>query len=37
MIDPFGGHRIQKFYWGTKETLLPVYTSLEEAVNVQAS
>lgn len=32
MIYPFGGHHIQKFYWGTKETLLPVYTSLEEAV-----
>jgi len=23
---------MQKFYWGTKETLLPVYTSLAEAV-----
>jgi len=32
MIYPFGGHHIQKFYWGTKETLLPVYTSLKEAV-----
>ena len=32
MIYPFGGHHIQKFYWGTKETLLPVYTSLEEAI-----
>lgn len=32
MIYPFGGHHIQKFYWGTKETLLPVYTSIEEAV-----
>ncbi|KIJ28621.1 hypothetical protein M422DRAFT_270021 [Sphaerobolus stellatus SS14] len=32
MIYPFGGHHIQKFYWGTKETLLPVYTTLEEAV-----
>lgn len=31
MVYPFGGHHIQKFYWGTKETLLPVYTSLEEA------
>lgn len=31
MIYPFGGHHIQKFYWGTKETLLPVYTSLKEA------
>jgi ATP citrate (pro-S)-lyase len=32
MIYPFGGHHIQKFYWGTKETLLPVYTSIQEAV-----
>jgi ATP citrate (pro-S)-lyase len=32
MIYPFGGHHIQKFYWGTKETLLPVYTSVAEAV-----
>ena len=32
MIYPFGGHHIQKFYWGTRETLLPVYTSLAEAV-----
>ncbi|KAK4685018.1 ATP citrate (pro-S)-lyase, partial [Tremellales sp. Uapishka_1] len=32
MIYPFGGQYIQKFYWGTKETLLPVYTSVEEAI-----
>ncbi|KAF7301109.1 ATP citrate lyase isoform 2 [Mycena indigotica] len=32
MIYPFGGHHIQKFYWGTRETLLPVYTSIDEAV-----
>ena len=32
MIYPFGGHHIQKFYWGTKETLLPVYTSFKDAV-----
>lgn len=31
MIYPFGGHHIQKFYWGTKEVLLPVYTSVEES------
>ncbi|KAJ3197486.1 citrate synthase [Irineochytrium annulatum] len=31
MIYPFGGHHVQKFYWGTKETLMPVYTSIEEA------
>ncbi|KAF8638975.1 hypothetical protein AX17_001807 [Amanita inopinata Kibby_2008] len=33
MIYPFGGHHIQKFYWGTKETLLPVYTSVKDAVS----
>lgn len=32
MIYPFGGHHIQKFYWGTKETLLPVYISIEDAI-----
>ncbi|KAJ7599131.1 ATP-citrate synthase [Mycena floridula] len=32
MIYPFGGHHIQKFYWGTKEVLLPVYTSLQSAI-----
>ena len=37
MIYPFGGHHIQKFYWGTKETLLPVYTSVEEAVKKVSS
>ena len=36
MIYPFGGHHIQKFYWGTKETLLPVYTSIKEAVSKHA-
>ena len=32
MIHPFGGHHIEKFYWGTKETLLPVYTSVKHTV-----
>ncbi|SGY26479.1 BQ5605_C018g08739 [Microbotryum silenes-dioicae] len=32
MIYPFGGHHVQKFYWGTQETLLPVFTSVAEAV-----
>lgn len=32
MIYAFGGHHVQKFYWGTKETLLPVYQSIGEAV-----
>ncbi|KAG1840057.1 hypothetical protein DFJ58DRAFT_858501 [Suillus subalutaceus] len=29
---PLWWTHIQKFYWGTRDTLLPVYTSLEEAV-----
>ena len=33
MIYPFGGHHVQKFYWGTKETLIPVFTSVEEAIS----
>jgi ATP citrate (pro-S)-lyase len=33
MIYPFSVHHIQKFYWETKETLLPVYTSLKEAIS----
>ena len=32
MIYPFGGHHIQNFYWGTKETL-SVYASVKEAVS----
>ncbi|GAA5918196.1 hypothetical protein JCM6882_005146 [Rhodosporidiobolus microsporus] len=32
MVYPFGGHHVQKFYWGTKETLLPVFASMKEAV-----
>jgi ATP citrate (pro-S)-lyase len=31
MIYPFGGHHVQKFYWGTAEILLPIYTSVKEA------
>lgn len=31
MVYPFGGQHVQKFYWGTQETLLPVYPSLTEA------
>lgn len=26
MIYPFGGSHVQKFYWGTNETLVPVFT-----------
>lgn len=32
MIYPFGSNALNKFYWGTKETLVPVYTSVQEAV-----
>ncbi|CAG8664997.1 17327_t:CDS:2 [Gigaspora margarita] len=33
MIYPFGGSHLQKFYWGTKETLLNVFNNLEEAIS----
>ncbi|KAJ3321160.1 citrate synthase [Blyttiomyces sp. JEL0837] len=32
MIYTFGGHHMQKVYWGTKEILIPVYKSIEDAV-----
>ncbi|KAJ1678708.1 ATP citrate lyase subunit 1, partial [Spiromyces aspiralis] len=32
MVYPFGGNHVQKFYWGTNETLLPVFSSLKEAI-----
>ncbi|KAG0168848.1 citrate synthase [Apophysomyces sp. BC1034] len=32
MVYPFGGSHVQKFYWGTKETLIPVFTSLKDAI-----
>jgi len=32
MIYPFGGSHVQKFYWGTSETLIPVYTKIADAV-----
>jgi ATP citrate (pro-S)-lyase len=32
MVFPFSGNHYVKFYWGTSETLIPVYTSLKEAV-----
>ncbi|CAE7079063.1 unnamed protein product [Rhizoctonia solani] len=32
MIYSSGVHHIREFYWGTRETLLPVYTSVEKAV-----
>ena len=32
MIYPFGGNHVQRFYWGTQETLIPVYTTATEAI-----
>merc|ERR1740138_1475334 len=32
MVFPFSGNHYVKFYWGTEETLMPVYTSTKEAV-----
>jgi len=32
IIYPFGGQFVSKMYWGTKETLLPVYQSVEAAM-----
>lgn len=31
MVYPFGENHFRKFYWGTGEVLLPVYTSMEQA------
>ncbi|KAK9475702.1 citrate synthase-like protein [Lipomyces japonicus] len=31
IIYPFGGQFVSKMYWGTKETLLPVYQSVKTA------
>jgi ATP citrate (pro-S)-lyase len=33
MIFPFSSNHYVKFYWGTGETLMPVYQSMEEAFN----
>ena len=32
MIYPFGGEHVQKFYWGASETLVPIFTSVKEAI-----
>lgn len=32
VIYPFGGQFVTKMYWGTKETLLPVYQQVEAAI-----
>jgi len=31
MVFPFSGNHFVKFYWGTNEVMLPVYTSTKEA------
>lgn len=33
MVFPFSGNHYMKLYWGTDETLIPVYTTIEEAVS----
>ena len=32
MVFPFSGNHYSKLYWGTDETLIPVYTTIAEAV-----
>merc|ERR1719414_1239648 len=32
MVFPFSGNHFVKFYWGTEEILMPVYTTTQEAV-----
>mmetsp|Transcript_7070 Transcript_7070/g.17035 ORF Transcript_7070/g.17035 Transcript_7070/m.17035 type:complete len:1092 (+) Transcript_7070:196-3471(+) len=32
MVFPFSGNHYVKFYWGTSETLIPVYTTIKEAL-----
>lgn len=32
IIYTFGGQFVSKMYWGTSETLLPVYDSVEKAI-----
>lgn len=32
MVFPFSGNHYVKFYWGTEETLMPVYTTTKEAI-----
>jgi ATP citrate (pro-S)-lyase len=36
MVFPFSGNHYSKLYWGTDETLIPVYTTIQEAVNKHA-
>merc|ERR1719401_1248130 len=32
MVFPFSGNHYVKFYWGTEEVLMPVYTTTKEAI-----
>jgi len=32
LVFPFSGNHFQKFYWGKSEVMIPVYTSLDEAL-----
>nr|BAK02254.1 predicted protein [Hordeum vulgare subsp. vulgare] len=32
MVYPFSGNHFQKFYWNTKEILVPIYQHLDEAI-----
>ena len=32
MVYPFSGNHFQKFYWGSSETLIPVYQKLSECM-----
>lgn len=32
MVFPFSGNHFVKFYWGTEEILMPVYTTTQEAI-----
>lgn len=37
MVFPFSGNHYVKFYWGTEEVLMPVYTTTKEAVEKHTS
>ena len=34
MIFPFSGNHYVKFYWGTEEILMPVYTTTKEVLKL---
>lgn len=37
MIYPFSGNHFQKFYWGSREILIPVYQSMGECLKKHPS